>query len=258
MGRANPHHQFARDDKRIAKSARRSRHTSATLFKYAALIIANFGGVHVGLLKSTKLFMAVCCAATSSFAHAAWNLDPAKSSLNFVSIKKDSIGEVHQFKEIAGRLSETGDFMIDIDLTSVNTGIEIRDQRMQEDFFEIMQFPLAMAQGSINPEVLSSLREGVVTQVTADLSINLHGATAPVTAKLNAVKLSPSTLWVTTESPIIVNTEDFQLSPGIEKLKQLAGLPSISYAVPVVVNLLFNYAESAPAAADETAPQPAQ
>lgn len=201
------------------------------------------------------MFLAVCCTVSSTLVHAAWNLDPAKSSLNFVSIKGENVGEVHRFKEIAGTLSQTGDFMIDVDLTSVDTGIEIRDQRMQEDFFEIMKFPLAMAQGSIDPNVLANMQEGVVTPFIANLSISLHGAAAPVTAKLNAVKLSPGTLWVTSEAPMIINTADFELSPGIDKLKELAGLPSISYAVPVVVNLLFNYKESAPAAnGDSTAP----
>lgn len=200
----------------------------------------------MGFIQPTKILIAFLCAASSTFAQAAWNVNPAKSSLSFVSIKKDSIGEVHSFKDIAGTLGQTGEFMLDIDLTSVETGIEIRNKRMEEDFFDVMQFPLAMANGRVDSTVLASLKEGEVTTVTVDLVVTLHGATAPVTAKLNAAKLSPTTLWVTSAVPIILNTEDFKLSPGVEKLKALAGLPSIAYAVPVVVNLLLEYTEPAP------------
>lgn len=193
-----------------------------------------------------RTLFAVICAISSTWAHAAWDLDPTKSSINFISIKKDSIGEVHKFKDIAGTLSQTGEFLIDIDLTSVDTGIEIRDQRMQEDFFDIMNFPLAMAKGRVDADVLGGMKPGVVTPVAVDLAITLHGMTAAVTAKVNAVKLSPTTLWVTSEVPVILNTEDFQLSPGVDKLKKLAALPSISYAVPVAINLLFEYTETVP------------
>lgn len=199
------------------------------------------------LVQPANLLLAALCAFSSTVAHAAWNLDSEKSSVNFVSIKKDSIGEVHRFKDVAGTLSQTGEFMLDIDLTSVDTGIEIRDERMQESFFDVMNYPLAMAKGRVDAQVLDSLKEGEVTPATANLSLTLHGATAELSAKLNAVKLSDDTLWVTSAVPVIVDTNDFDLAPGVDKLKALAGLDSISYAVPLTVNLLFNYAESAPA-----------
>lgn len=200
----------------------------------------------MGLKLPAKAVFAISCAITSTFAHAAWNLDSKQSNVNFISIKKDSIAEVHHFKEVAGTLSQSGEFLLDIDLSSVDTGIEIRDQRMQESLFDIMQFPLAMVKGRLDPGVLDSLKEGQVTAVDVDLSVTMHGATAVVKSQLHATKLSPTSLWVTSAKPMIINTADFELTAGVDKLKALAALPSISYAVPVMVNLRLDYTETTP------------
>ena len=42
-----------------------------------------------------------------------------------------------------------------------------------------------------------------------------------------------------TSEPIIVNAADFELGAGIAKLQELAGLDSISTAVPVSARLVF-------------------
>ena len=40
-------------------------------------------------------------------------------------------------------------------------------------------------------------------------------------------------------SPVIVSAGDFGLAEGIEKLREIAGLPAIATAVPVYFNLVF-------------------
>jgi hypothetical protein len=45
--------------------------------------------------------------------------------------------------------------------------------------------------------------------------------------------VSDSELLVVSAQPVILNVTDYQLGKGVEQLKELAGLPSISYAVPV-------------------------
>lgn len=45
---------------------------------------------------------------------------------------------------------------------------------------------------------------------------------------------------VTSAQPVIINATDYGLTDGINKLRDLAGLPSISYAVPVTFTLHLN------------------
>lgn len=201
----------------------------------------------MGFSQSARTLFVIFCAIFAVSAHAGWNLDPQKSSINFISIKKDSVAEVHRFRDVAGALMDSGEFMIDIDLTSVDTGIDIRDQRMQEHLFDVLNFPLATVNGRVASGTLDQMKQDEITPVEVELVVALHGKTVKTKALVNAVKLSADKLWVTSASPIIINASDFQMEPGVDKLKELAALPSISYAVPVVINLLFEKNSTSPA-----------
>ncbi len=70
-------------------------------------------------------------------------LDNSLSSLSFVSVKKGTTGEVHTIDKLSGSLSVEGDLLVTLDLSSVNTKIAIRDERMQEHLFETGSNPVA-------------------------------------------------------------------------------------------------------------------
>jgi hypothetical protein len=53
-------------------------------------------------------------------------------------------------------------------------------------------------------------------------------------------KLANGSLLVNSVKPVIIKAVDFNLVKGIEKLRQLAGLPSISTTVPVSFVLRLN------------------
>ena len=71
------------------------------------------------LLTSTLLILA----APLSFAE--WTLSP-DSSVKFLSTKNTNITEVHEFTQVSGSVSDQGSAKIAIDLSSVETGIEIQ------------------------------------------------------------------------------------------------------------------------------------
>ena len=73
-------------------------------------------------------------AATS--ANAAWQLDGERSALSFVSTKAINIAEVHRFGELSGGVDADGMVNVSINLDSVDTAIELRDDRMKEMLFE--------------------------------------------------------------------------------------------------------------------------
>lgn len=179
-----------------------------------------------GCLLGLFLTSSIVCAAS-------WQVDNAQSQLSFVSVKKEHIAEVHHFDRISGQVDETGAFSLKIDLASVNTGIEIRDARMKASFFEIDAFPTAELSAQIDPSFIRDLVVGEAKPLTVDAELNLHGQKQSVKLPVMVSKISDRDLLVVSSEPVILNVADYDLIKGLEKLRELAGLPSISQAVPV-------------------------
>ncbi len=56
---------------------------------------------------------------------------------------------------------------------------------------------------------------------------------------LRITRLDLDRLMVVSEQPVVVNARDFGLVPGVEALRKIVGLSSISLAVPVTFVLVF-------------------
>ncbi|MGB5604289.1 MAG: YceI family protein, partial [Gammaproteobacteria bacterium] len=67
-----------------------------------------------------------------------------------------------------------------------------------------------------------------------------HGQSGPVTAELAVARLGPNKLLVASRKPVVLQVADYELSEGVEKLREVAGLDSISKAVPVSFVLTFD------------------
>ena len=81
--------------------------------------------------------------ASTAMAWADWEIDNSSSKINFVSVKNDSIGEMHSFDSLEGYINVAGNAQLTVNLESVETLIEVRNERMRELLFETVQFPVA-------------------------------------------------------------------------------------------------------------------
>lgn len=189
----------------------------------------------MNILKLTKIAVVGLGLAISSIsAHAIdWVIDGNNSQLNFVSIKKINIAEVHEFKKLQGSYDSQGHFILDIDLASVDTQIPVRDDRMKNDFFEVSKFSTAKITAMIDTDLVDAIAEGASERFTVDANLDLHGVLKPLTLDVIVTRLVGAKLSVVSAQPIIINAGDFALASGINKLMELASLPSISQAVPV-------------------------
>lgn len=178
-------------------------------------------------------------ASLSLGAQAEWQLKANDSALYFVSIKKGSVAEIHQFKALTGQVDKAGKLALAIDLASVDTAIEIRDQRMREHLFDTDQYAQATLTAELDISAYQALKRGESVRIEPSLNLNLHGQSQQLDASLAITKTADGSLRVTTLKPVIVNASDFALVEGVEKLRELAGLPSIAQAVPVTVELVF-------------------
>ncbi|ACJ29738.1 Conserved hypothetical protein [Shewanella piezotolerans WP3] len=168
-----------------------------------------------------------------------WNVANDESKVNFVSIKKGDIAEVHHFKTISGMLNEKGEFKLTVSLASVDTNIEIRDERMGSLLFEVDKFPKLTLTAQVDTKLLKKLSVGDSTITTVEGVVDLHGKKVKLPFTVSIAKLSNSNLLVASAVPVIVNSDSFGLTQGIEKLREIAGLSAISKAVPVsfILNL---------------------
>ena len=105
----------------------------------------------------------------ASISYADMTLDKEHSNLSFVSVKKGTVAEAHRIKNLSGSLSDKGELKVTLDLTSVDTKIEIRDQRAKEFLFETDKFANATLKANI-----AEIAEGV-SNISTEAELSLHG-----------------------------------------------------------------------------------
>jgi polyisoprenoid-binding protein YceI len=173
-----------------------------------------------------------------------WTLNPERSHLAFVSIKAGNIGEVHHFTELTGSIDDQGQTVVDTKLDSVETLIPIRNERMREMLFKTTQYSDATLSAKIDPAQIAAMQPGDMIEVVAESSLSLHGETQPLILKMQAAKLDDDTLMVASTEPVVLDAAKFGMGEGVEKLREIAGLESISNAVPVTFVMVFDSAAS--------------
>lgn len=179
-------------------------------------------------------------ATTSCFASAAsWQLNPAQSSLNFVSIKNATIAETHQFSNLSGTWSEQGAVQIQIPVASIETHIPIRNQRILDFVLNAKQYTDITALANIQPDSIAELTAGQSTVITLPITLNIAGQSLTLMANIRVLKINDTTIQAATESPIILNVDTAKLSAGVDKLQQLASLNDISKIVPITFSVNF-------------------
>ena len=148
--------------------------------------------------------------------------------------------EVHSFTGLSGDISAAGVATLTLDLATVETGIAIRNQRMRDLLFETATYPTATITVAVPASVISSLAVGQSSATDISASLNLHGVTGAITTKVSIQKLSANRVLVQSLSPILIKAGDYALTDGVEALRAIAGLGSISVAVPVDFALVFD------------------
>lgn len=188
----------------------------------------------------TCLFAAALLLMTgAAWADVGWMLSPTESRVSFVSVKQGTTGEVHYFTEAQGAVSNQGTVSLSIDTTSVETGIDVRNERMVDYLFQSAVFPTATLSMKIDMEQLSEMEVGETRQVFVTGSLSLVGQSGDVEAELLVSRIADDKVLVATLQPVVVQAETFDLIAGIDTLRELAELSSISAAVPVSAVLVF-------------------
>ena len=175
----------------------------------------------------------------SSSVMAGYTLNEDSSQINFVSVKKNTVGEVHTFNGLSGSIDDNGQVRITISLDRVETRVPVRNERLKALFFETSKFPLATAEIAVDIVKINTLTEGEIMNQVLSVNVDLHGVRAEIPVRVQVIGLRGHKLSVTVTEPVLLDVKDFDLLDGLTALKTIAKLPSISSSVPVTAQLLF-------------------
>lgn len=168
-----------------------------------------------------------------------WALVEEVSTVSFVSIKKGDISEAHEFTSLTGHVDADGQAVVSIVLDSVQTHIDVRNERMREHLFETNLHPFATIKMGVDIGSLLTLTQGQRQQAFVMLDVDLHGMAITVEADVFITNIGGNRVLVESRVPVLVHAQDYALMDGVAKLQELAKLPAISPAVPVSFSLVF-------------------
>jgi len=146
------------------------------------------------LISLFSLFLATGIA--PNIAWADWILDMEHSGLSYGSIKKNAVGEINHFQSMEGRITEGGDISLNIDLSSVETWADIRNERMGKFLFMIEKHPMATLSGKVDMIGFKDLKVGDQMESDVTFTLNLHGIKQSLDAELIILRLSDSRVMV--------------------------------------------------------------
>ena len=175
-------------------------------------------------------------------AMADWQLVADQSSLSFVSVKNVDIAEAHRFTELSGSIGADGSFQLMVKADSVDTRIPIRDERLREQLLNSGEFPFARASGRIDWGAFADLRVGETTRVELQAELEFLGRSSPLAIQVQVSCVAENALQVVSLAPILLSARTLGVADGVEALRAIAGLQSISMAVPVYFSLRFERA----------------
>ncbi|MEO0487443.1 MAG: YceI family protein [Pseudomonadota bacterium] len=167
-----------------------------------------------------------------------WTLDGASSKVGFGSVKSDVIGESHSFSGLSGTVSEDGMVNLTLDLTTVDTAIDIRNERINTHVFQVA--PTAQLVAEVDMDAMSGMAVGDTMTSVVEGSLMFLGQEVYVDLPVITARLSEDRVLIVSDGVTYLSTEELGIDAGVDKLMELAGLPSIDRAVPVTVRFLFS------------------
>jgi len=183
------------------------------------------------------LALTAILAAPAAFA---WTLDGDASAISYVSMKNADTAEPNLLPGLRGTVADDGTATIEIDLKSVETYVDIRNERMQEHLFQVAQFPVATLQAKLDMASFAKLGEGETTMAEFDVTVAANGTDMDYPVSAMITRVSGDRVAVASMEPVIMYADELGYADGINKLREIAGLDSIQLAVPVSFSLVFD------------------
>ena len=185
---------------------------------------------HIGrsMLAGLCLFSATAVLAQVPFQDG-WQLQPETSALRFQSVKNNAVVEGSSFAIFAGAIDEEGNAVVRIAADSVDTVIDLRNLRMRFLFLETFTFPEAVVTVHLDPALLADL--ATLRRMTLPLpyTLELHGVTQDRVSDVTVTLITDDKVAISSAGPIPVAAADFNLTEGVTKLQEAAGVTILPF-----------------------------
>jgi polyisoprenoid-binding protein YceI len=192
----------------------------------------------------SRYLLAMTFVSLSHTAFAAWEVQPEVSSVQFVTTKAGQAGvggisEVQKFTQFSGTLSDAGKLEFAVTLASVQTGFEIRDERLKTMLFKVVETPKATFSADMNSNLIDKLAMGQSSDLEIEGKFTIGGQTKPMKAALRVTRLSATQLQVVTRESLVVNLNDYGMKTGVEALREIMGLNFVASVAPIQLYFLL-------------------
>ncbi len=107
-------------------------------------------------------------------------------------------------------VGDTVGVRIEVDLASLDTGIDLRNQHMRENHLETETYPVAVFEGAGLGPALGALAVGKTLSTTANGTFDLHGVRKPMQAQLELTLMDGGALRVSAQFDVLL--EDHKIS----------------------------------------------
>ncbi len=192
----------------------------------------NLGNCLILILIFTALLISACEQHKIPIENKTWKLNQEQSSISIITTKNNSVSEVSDFKSFSGSIDSNNNLKISIDLSSLETNIPIRNERIVKHLFQTNLYPTADIHTQLKPEDLNNGIHSI------SFDVDLHGVSSIVQAEFMVLEQHGSKV-ITLHKPLLIKASDFALENGITTLKNIAKLNSIDFTVPMHLILTF-------------------
>ena len=206
---------------------------------------------------TTPLFSSSSSSSVAPSVATRWSVNGTKSTFNFVAVKKINTAENFTFTTLQGTVNSNGQANLTIPLSSIVTGIDIRNTRMQSMLFETDFMPSLHFSTQLSLTEIDGMAVGSISTKSFTGSLTLHGITKDISFDALVVKHDANNFSVSPRKAIVINSVDFDLASGIETLRTTAALDAIGQKVPVYFKLFLTKDNAANVAPIQLAAAPA-
>lgn len=185
------------------------------------------------------VFAAAMLISTFSFAstQAQYSLDSEVSAVSFATIKLQYVVESAVINRLSGNIDHAGKASVTIPIANIQTGIGIRNQRLNTLFFDSEAYPNAAVSVQLPESIFAE--EFVTKQLDLGALVSLFGTEKTLSFKVNVIK-TEDVLVVSTVQPTIVSGNTFGIpSDNLVALAKTVGGIALSDTVPVSFSLVF-------------------
>lgn len=181
------------------------------------------------------LLLSLALLSFQSFATDKFNVETDLSSLSFATIKKQYVVEPATITGLTGSLDEQGRFAVIVPVENVDTGVSIRNERLNSLFFDASENPVIMISGQFD---LASLTQPI-SKMIVPAEVSFYGNKKIFNFPVIITK-TDNAIIVSSYTPVIVKASDFSIpAANLTKLAATVGGLALSDTVPVNINLVF-------------------